>query len=689
MKLKLIICKNKEIQEVTVDKFPAVFGRAGEGNYNLSDSSVSRAHFKIEHEHDNFFIQDTESTNGTYLNGKEIIERAVLKDWDTVEAGNYNIKVVISSEPIKISKVKSSISCNCKEISQTHITDATKSKLYRSHRALKIIYVVMDECNDVTDRDKLLDRLLESLSQTIGADRGMLILKPDETQTRVKSILGKFGKEAQTPIPEDILQNVINSSQPIISHVPHRLPSISEIVSLISAPLVSYERVFGALYLDRIQPNAPWFIDEDMELLTVIGMQIGGTLEKLFALEELTRVNAELQDSNQRLTIALEQLQKTQQHVIQQERLRAVGEMASGIAHDFNNVLAAISGYSELLLMRPENLDNKPKLTRYLELISTATQDGSNVVSRLRQFYRHREEDDKFTECNLNDIANQTVLLTQPRWKNQAQANNIMVEIQTQLQEGLPIITGNETELRQALTNLIFNAVDAMPQGGVLKIRTFVHDRQVALEVSDTGIGMSEKTRQRCLEPFFTTKKERGTGLGLSMAYGTVHRHGGTIDIQSEEGKGSTFTLWFPIPSEKLTKTTDQLKVQENPLSYSVLVVEDDEQIREIVVEYLTGDGHKVQWAANGEEGLQKFQTDKFDIVITDRAMPKLNGDQMAISIKRLSPNKPIIMLTGFGDMMQCSHEKPPCIDWIVNKPVTLNQMREVLLKAMVPDVNA
>ena len=233
-------------------------------------------------------------------------------------------------------------------------------------------------------------------------------------------------------------------------------------------------------------------------------------------INERSRAETALLESNHRLENVLAELQETQQLVIQQERLHALGQMASGIAHDFNNALAPILGFSEVLLGCPKNLDDKKKLTRYLQLINTSAGDAANVVRRLREFYRSREEHKISQRIDLNRLIEGTILLTKPKWKGQAQANGININIDIHVQK-VPRLVGNEAELREALTNSIFNAVDAMSNDGTITIRTRCDDQHIHLEVSSTGIGMTGEVRRQCLKPFFSTKGQQGTGLGLSI----------------------------------------------------------------------------------------------------------------------------------------------------------------------------
>ena len=387
-----------------------------------------------------------------------------------------------------------------------------------------------------------------------------------------------------------------------------------------------------------------------------------------------------LQESNRRLEQTLTELRSAQQQMIRQERLRALGQMASGVAHDFNNTLSKILGFTELLLTSPEKVHDHGRVREYLRMICAAAQDGTNVVRQLRTFCRPRRETEVFDPVDLNALIQQAVTLTQPKWKQQPQATGATVEIRTELQT-VPLIQGNEADLREVLTNLIFNAVDAMPNGGIITFRTHADDGFVAFECSDTGVGMTSVTRERCLEPFFTTKGEQGTGLGLSIAYGIIQRHGGSLDLQSERGKGTTFIIRLPVHVDQPQRPTElQLATQPHPLQ--VLVVEDDALIREIEAEYLACDGHAVETAASGTEGLKKFCSRKFDLVLSDRAMPEMNGDQLAGVIKTMSPDTPVILVTGFADGLDGNGRKPAGVDQILAKPFTHETLRSAVALA-------
>jgi PAS domain S-box-containing protein len=387
-----------------------------------------------------------------------------------------------------------------------------------------------------------------------------------------------------------------------------------------------------------------------------------------------------LRESTRQLGQTVAELRETQQQIVQQERLRALAQMASGVAHDFNNVLAKILGFNELLLAWPENLKDTEKVKKYLQMTNAAAQEAVSIVNRLREFYRHRKETEVYQAIDVNEAVAQAIAMSQPKWKDQMMASGATVAVNTELRK-VPPIRGSESELREVLINLLFNAVDAMPQGGTVTVATGTEGDSIVIEVCDTGRGMTEEVRQRCFEPFFTTKGERGTGLGLAIVYGIVQRHGGSIDIQSVVGKGTVVVIRFPVlqaaDGEQPTGGTASLR----PLR--VLVVEDEPQVRDIEAEYLRGDGHSVETAENGRQGIERFQHGHFDVVVADRAMPEMNGDQMTSAIKEASPHTPVLMVTGFADMPMEGIDLTHQPDLILRKPITQTALRQAVARVV------
>jgi PAS domain S-box-containing protein len=403
-----------------------------------------------------------------------------------------------------------------------------------------------------------------------------------------------------------------------------------------------------------------------------------GTLQDI---SERKRASDALVVLNGELEKALSDLKGTQQQIIQQERLRALGQMASGIAHDFNNALVPILGFCELLQHNPSSLRDTAKTLKYLGMIQTAATDATKVVARLREFYRSRDHREAFAPVDLTKLVTQVVTMTQPRWKDQAQANGSTIHIRTELQT-LPPLAGDDSALREVLTNLIFNAVDAMPKGGTITLRTHRLGDSAVLEVADTGTGMSEEVRTRCMEPFFSTKGERGTGLGLSMVFGIIRRHSGLVDIRSAPGKGTTFVITLPLHQITMEETNGAAPAAAAPTrKLRVLVVDDEEPVRELLEAALTDEGHTVEMAAHGADGLRRFLDGNFDLIITDKAMPGMSGDQLASAIKEIAPKIPIILLTGFGQFLD--PQEYPKVDVLAAKPVSLPALRDAIATAL------
>lgn len=373
---------------------------------------------------------------------------------------------------------------------------------------------------------------------------------------------------------------------------------------------------------------------------------------------------------------ALQELRTTQEQVVQQERLHAFGTMASGVAHDFNNALSVILGFGEIALQRIEQ-GTTEDLNKCLSNIVVAARDGARLVTRLREFYRPNSDNEPRAAVDLNALIRQIVAITEPKWKSESLGRDLHVDVVIKTEEISPI-AGDPSELREALTNLIFNAVDAMPEGGTITLRTRAQEGRVTLEIADTGTGMTEEVRRHCLEPFYSTKGELGTGMGLAMVYGIVQRHGGTLDIQSAVGRGTTFIISLPIHDAYEPKKESAPSAVSRPLN--ILVADDQPVLCELVDEYLRRDFHTVSTARDGQEAFDRFQKGNFDLVITDQAMPSMTGSQLAAAIKDVSPRTPIILLTGFGESPQEDAARNS-IDEVLSKPVSSIDLRQALVR--------
>ncbi len=422
--------------------------------------------------------------------------------------------------------------------------------------------------------------------------------------------------------------------------------------------------------------------------------ELSSTRDTLHATnKELQQLTHQLEDRVRLRTGELERsndaLRQAQQALIQQERLRALGQMASGIAHDVNNAISPISVYSELLL-ESETLTDRAR--GYLTTIQRAIDDVAQTVGRMREFYRPREQQNLLADVELNLLVQQVIDLTRARWNDLPQQRGIMIELRTALSPDLPLIRGAENEIRDALTNLIFNAVDALPDGGAIEVRTRVvrprgtdadDVRHVVLEVADSGVGMDEDTRKRCLEPFFTTKGDRGTGMGLAMVYGMAKRHSAGIEIDSRPGAGTTIRMVF-LAASGLASTSGRYAMPAVAVpSLRILVIDDDPELLDSLRTILSVDGHEVTVASGGQTGIDAFRkalaaSDPFEIVITDLGMPYVDGRQVVAAIRGMSEDTPIILLTGWGQHIDDDAQSPQ-VDRLLSKPPRVRELRQAL----------
>lgn len=369
----------------------------------------------------------------------------------------------------------------------------------------------------------------------------------------------------------------------------------------------------------------------------------------------------------------------------QRHRLEALGRMTMGIAHDFNNLLSGILGYTELLKTfdlkahhMPYPADEAPlPYLDHVRTIEKAALDGAALVKKLQQYIR-QEKQTRFEPVDLHALVQDCVSLTRPYWYNEPRRQGIDIQLVLDLQ-AVPPVLGSPSELREVFVNLILNSVQAMPQGGVLRISTaFDARRGVRMQVEDNGIGMTNEVRQRIFEPLFTTKGERGTGMGLAVSHGIVQEHDGTIDVVTAPGKGTRFELLFP-PAEEAVIATPKASPTHATRPVHILVVDDEPLVRSVLSKLLELRGHTVACAASGPEGLSLAEQHTFDIVLADQAMPEMNGRQFAHTLHHHRPALPVILLTGDTDIGEPDED----IARILGKPFQIDEV-EATIQALI-----
>ena len=370
----------------------------------------------------------------------------------------------------------------------------------------------------------------------------------------------------------------------------------------------------------------------------------------------------------------------------QMEKLSALGELASGVAHDFNNTLAGILGRAQLL----QRTDDPEKIKRGLEIIIKTAEDGAKTVKRIQDFARQRRDHD-FELVSIDQILLDASEITRPRWKNCAEASNIHITVDLLIGSNA-MVMGDDSELREVLVNMVFNAIDAMPEGGTLTLSTCTVDQSVVIKVVDTGVGMYPEVRSRIFDPFFTTKGKAGLGLGLAVSFGIIRRHGGNIEVESQYGNGTEFRITLPVativensvqvepdnpePAPALTNDMPLVDVNAQP---RLLIVDDEDFVRDLLQEMLEGEDCDVRVAASGSEALAMFRDFQFDAVCTDVGMPGMSGWELAREIRHLNQQIPIAVITGWGEAVGSNEQKAAGVDWIIAKPFTADRIAELV----------
>jgi signal transduction histidine kinase/HAMP domain-containing protein len=586
--------------------------------------------------------------------------------------------------------------------------EAFGTRLQRQLSRLDLLQRITRAVGERQDLQSIFQVVIRHLEEDVPVDFGCICLyEPHEEILTVASVGARsletalelaLTENARVPVDRNGLSRCVRGElvyEPDIGGSAYPFPSTlakGGLRALVVAPLRAESRVFGVLVAARRQPES--FSSGDCEFLRQLSEHVA-----------LAAHQAQLYDALQR---AYEELRQSQEAVVQQERLRALGQMASGVAHDINNAISPIALYTESMLEREQGLSERAR--GYLTTIQTAIHDVARTVSRMREFYRPQEGQAALARVELDRLIHGVVELTQARWRDLPQERGAVIKLQTDFVQPQAAILGAENEIRDALTNLIFNAVDAMADGGTLIVRTKRAVRQpkrdaggagppaseleaaaaerpvevVCLEVSDTGAGMDAETRRRCLEPFFTTKGERGTGMGLAMVYGMAQRHRAELEIDSAPGKGTTIRLVFPAAPESADETGRQLALGLPLRPMRILIVDDDPLIIESLRETLRGDAHRVTAVDGGQAGIDAFEAaraigEPFELVITDLGMPYVDGRKVSAAIKAVSPNTPVVLLTGWGQRLTAENQVPPHVDRVLNKPPRLKELRTAL----------
>lgn len=405
-------------------------------------------------------------------------------------------------------------------------------------------------------------------------------------------------------------------------------------------------------------------------------VSLAGALERVAAGDPAVPVGAMPRDEVGQVALAarrmVERLRTVVSQTVQHERLRALGKMASGAAHDVNNLLAIILGHADVLL-----IDGTTR-REALEAIRRAALDGRDAVRRLQHFTIDGYLEEQPVWIDPCRAVEELLLFTTPQWKYQAEARGVTYEIVKDFAP-VPSIQARPSALREVLLNLFFNAVEAMPGGGRIDLRVRGGEDGVVIAVSDSGPGIPESIRMCIFDPFFTTKPAPAGGLGLSICLRIISDLGGTLEVESEPGRGSTFAARLPLSS--LAGSPARLRgssARPLPKRSSVLLIEDEPVIAEVLAGLLAQAGHDVQLAASGADGIELYRRGRFDCVISDLVMPGLSGLTVSRAIKDHDPDAHVVLLTGGEDQVDANLSAAAGVDRVMTKPVGYDQLVQI-----------
>jgi len=525
----------------------------------------------------------------------------------------------------------------------------------------------------------LLSLVLQNTMRAVRATVGsIMILDPDrQVLTRVVSqgIPDDVGAQVEVRLGEGIAGQVAAQGEPVLVENIETDPRFARenaarysSGSFICMPIRVRDRVIGVINLAKkrgpgeiVASPAP-FSPTDLQFLNALLTYIGYSVEN-------ARLLQDAQQSAQRLKGVVEDLKTTQSQLVRGETLRALGQLSSGMAHHLNNLLAVIVGRAELALLKTED----EPLRRALEIILRTSRDGAEVVRRVQRFGRLEPPSDTVA-CDVNEIVQEVVELTRVHWQDEAQRRGSRIEVRV-IPGVVPLAVGEPGPIREVVMNLVLNAVEAIGDGGLITIRTGADASRVHCVVTDDGPGITEDVRRRAFEPFFTTKGPKSTGLGLSVAYGTVQRYGGTLALESVERQGTTATVSLPLAAASGPRATPAIRGGElSPIR--ILVIDDEAEVRTVLADLLTAERHNVLQAASGREGLAMLEEGlRVDLVLTDLGMSGMRGSDVARTIRVQWPGLPVGLITGWGEHV--TTEELEDVRFVIAKPFDAAALRQ------------
>jgi signal transduction histidine kinase/CheY-like chemotaxis protein len=526
----------------------------------------------------------------------------------------------------------------------------------------------------------LLSSVLQSTMRAVHANIGSIMLLDQQRKTlRIaasRGLPGEVHDQAEVRLGEGVAGKVAELGDAVIVDDIEKDARFAKINdpkygtgSFICLPVRVGDRVIGVINLAKKEdastapPTPRPFSPTDLQFLTALLTYIGYAVDN-------ARLLQEAQESAGQLQNVVDDLRATQAQLVRGETLTAIGKLASGMAHHLNNLFAVILGRLETVLVKVPD----PEVRRYLEIVQRAAQDGAEVVRRVQRFSRVQPVS-RTMPVDLNQLAQEVLDLTRPRWHNEALLRQIHIDTALDL-GNIRAVAGEYAPLREVLMNLVLNAIDAMPNGGRLGVRTWADGQGVHCEVSDAGVGMSEEVRQRALDPFFTTKGPKSTGLGLSVTYGIIQRHNGKLEIDSVQGRGTMVRITLPAVEAALHAPGPSTTAPASPTQLRVLLVDDEPEVRAALADMIGTSGHTAFQSAGGKEALAWLDAGQpVDLVLTDLGMPGMTGADVARAVRARWPHLRIGLMTGWDESEAPVGEASTIVDFVIAKPFNLQAL--------------
>jgi signal transduction histidine kinase/CheY-like chemotaxis protein/predicted negative regulator of RcsB-dependent stress response len=403
--------------------------------------------------------------------------------------------------------------------------------------------------------------------------------------------------------------------------------------------------------------------------------EIGSQASQLLATSQLAATRERLQNCLERVAAAHTEYEKQREFATHAEKMAALGELSFGVAHNVNNTLTGILGRAQLLLRTKD----AKKINSGIEMIIKSAEDGAHIIRRIQDFAR-KEPSHKFQAVSVAGLMKDVCEMSRPRWEARVDGPQVRLAL---VADCTASVMGDAVELREVLVNIIYNAIDAMPSGGEIRMSSQETNGRVVLTIADNGTGMTPEVKSRLFDPFFTTKGKGGTGMGMAVSFGIIRRHNGSIDVESEPGRGTTFRISLPINKDSQTITRADATKEDTAVNedrITALVVDDENAVREVLREALEAEGCEVLIADSGEMALNLYdgRAGKLDIVFTDIGMPEMSGWELAREIRKRSKTMPLAIVSGWADAISCDARQAIQADWVVSKPFDIATIAKI-----------